>query len=41
MPSVTIIDSGGNMVYGDIVYLNNDKIVVNFSYPFSGVAILN
>lgn len=41
MPSVTIIDSGGNMVYGDVLYLNNDKIIVNFSYPFSGVAILN
>lgn len=40
-PSVTIIDSGGNVVEGDIEYINNSQIVITFSASFSGSAILN
>ena len=39
--SVTVIDTGGNVVYGDINYLNLDSIIINFSAPFSGKAYLN
>ena len=40
-PSVFIIDTGGNWVIGDVQYLNENQIIVRFTYEFSGRAYLN
>lgn len=40
-PSVTIVDSGGNVVVGDIKYVSTDEIEISFSFEFSGKAYLN
>lgn len=40
-PSVTVVDSGGTTVEGEITYLNRNKIRITFSSPFSGTAYLN
>lgn len=40
-PSVTIVDSGGNVVMGDIKYASTDEIEISFSFEFSGKAYLN
>ncbi len=40
-PSVTIVDTSGNLVVGSVHYISISKIVVKFSAPFSGVAYLN
>ena len=39
-PSITIVDSAGTVVYGEIQYLSNTQIEVSFSAPFSGYAYL-
>ena len=40
-PSVTIVDSGGNEVVGDVMYLTKNKLITSFTAPFSGKAYLN
>ena len=40
-PSVTVVDSAGTEVLGNVEYVNRDSIVVSFNAPFSGVAYLN
>lgn len=40
-PSVTILDSAGTMVIGDVTYENENKVIVKFSSSFSGRALLN
>jgi hypothetical protein len=40
-PSVTIIDSAGTTVIGQVDYVNNSTITLMFSSAFSGKAILN
>lgn len=40
-PTVTIVDSGGNTVIGDIKYIDNNNIELNFTSAFSGIAYLN
>ena len=40
-PSVVIIDSGNNVVFGDINYRNINEITITFSAGFSGKAYLN
>ena len=40
-PSVTILDTEGNEVYGNIDYLDNNNIQIVFSIAFSGTAYLN
>lgn len=40
-PSITIVDSSGNVVIGDIKYIDNLTIQVSFSGAFSGRAYLN
>ena len=40
-PSVSIVDSGGNQVMGDVTYNSDNKLTVNFSSAFSGKAYLN
>ena len=39
-PSVTVVDSAGTVVYGEVQYLSNSQVVVTFSAPFSGYAYL-
>lgn len=41
IPSVTIVDSGGNEVIGDVKHLSENELTISFSYEFSGSAILN
>lgn len=40
-PSVTVVDSAGTHVVGDVVYIDEDNVVCIFSSPFSGTAYLN
>ncbi len=40
-PSVTVVDSGGTVVVGDVTYFNDNEIAVNFSRPFGGRAYLS
>ena len=40
-PSVTVIDSAGSIVVGNVQYVNNTQIIITFCAPFSGQAILN
>ena len=39
-PSITIVDSAGTVVIGQIVYDSDTQITVNFTAPFSGFAYL-
>lgn len=40
-PSVTIVDDGENVVVGDIEYINENQLIINFAAPLSGKAYLN
>jgi hypothetical protein len=40
-PSVTVFDSAGSEVGGDVAYLDLNTVTVTFTAPFSGVAYLN
>lgn len=40
-PSVMIVDSGDNVVIGEIHYLTVNSLEVTFSVPFGGKAYLN
>ena len=40
-PSVTVVDSGGNVVVGEVEYINAHKIILTFNAEFSGKAYLN
>jgi len=40
-PSVTVIDSANNVVYGNTTYTDENNLIINFSAPFSGKAYLN
>lgn len=40
-PSVTIVDSSGRVVIGDVTHVNNDQLTVTFNSAFSGKAYLN
>lgn len=40
-PSVSVVDSGGSVVYGNIDYIDNDSLTVTFAAPFGGKAYLN
>lgn len=40
-PSVSIVDSGGNVVYGDIEYVDENNVRCKFTSAFSGKAYLN
>lgn len=40
-PSVTVVDSGGNKVQGDVIYIDNNNLTISFSAPFSGKVYLN
>lgn len=40
-PSVTVIDSAGSTVVGDIEYLSNNQVAIHFTAAFGGSAYLN
>lgn len=40
-PAVAVVDSAGNVVYGDVQYISNNALTINFSGSFSGQAFLN
>lgn len=40
-PSVTVVDSGGSVVVGDVQYIDQNKIILTFQGAFSGTAYLN
>jgi hypothetical protein len=41
MPSITIVDSADNLVFGEIKYISANEIIVSFSAAFAGKAYLN
>jgi hypothetical protein len=40
-PSVMVVDSGNNVVIGDIHYVDNNNLTITFSAAFSGRAFIN
>lgn len=40
-PSVTVVDSGGSVVEGDVNYISTNNVQLTFSAAFSGSAYLN
>lgn len=40
-PSVTVTDSGGNTVIGDIKYIDKNNITISFTAAFAGIAYFN
>lgn len=40
-PVVVIIDSAGSQVYGSVEYSSPSQVIVSFSAPFSGRAVLS
>lgn len=40
-PSVSVVDTGNNIVVGDIEYISKKELKITFSYEFSGKAYLN
>lgn len=41
MPAVEVIDSGNNVVYGDVNYVSTNVVQITFNAAFGGKAILN
>jgi len=40
-PSITVVSSADNVVYGSFTYISNNKLTITFSAAFSGKAYLN
>lgn len=40
-PSASVIDSVGNLVIGDILHVNINKMIITFDSPFSGKVYIN
>ena len=40
-PSVTVVDSAGTEVIGDVQYIDTNNIIIEFTSEFSGKAYLN
>ena len=40
-PSVTVVDSGMNIVIGEVTYIDENTLQITFTAPFSGKAYLN
>ena len=40
-PNITVVDSGGSVVEGEVSYLNSNTVVLTFRSAFSGVAYLS
>jgi hypothetical protein len=41
IPAVTVLDSSGNEVEGEIVHVNTNQLILTFSAAFAGSALLN
>lgn len=40
-PSVTVVDSADNVVYGEVLYDSNMQVTITFAGAFSGKAFFN
>lgn len=40
-PPVTVVDSGDNVVYGNIQYIDDNNLTVTFATSFGGKAYIN
>lgn len=40
-PAVSVMDSGGTLVEGDVDYVNENNVILTFTAPFSGEANFN
>lgn len=40
-PSVSVVDSGNNVVIGEVKYIDENSLQISFSSPFSGSVYLN
>jgi hypothetical protein len=40
-PSVTVVDSGGTVVFGEVTHVDNMQLTLTFSVAFAGQAFLN
>ena len=40
-PSVTVIDTAGNELLGDVEYVDENNLTISFSSPVRGIAYLN
>ena len=40
-PSVSVVDTAGTEVVGDVEYVDKNTCIVRFTFPFSGSAYLN
>jgi len=40
-PSISVVDSGLNVVQGEVIYTDNNSLTINFTASFSGKAYLN
>lgn len=40
-PSVSVVDSSGKVVFGEVIYIDKNNIRIEFSSIFSGKAYLN
>jgi hypothetical protein len=40
-PSVSVIDSAGNVVYGDVKHLSLNSVQIEFAHAFGGKATFN
>lgn len=40
-PAVTVVDSGGSVVVGEIVYIDENNVRITFTSAFSGKAYFN
>ena len=40
-PSVTVVDSAGSKIIGDVRYTSDNTVILSFSAPFAGIAYFN
>lgn len=40
-PSVTVVDSSGTVVYGNVQYIDTNNLTISFSVAFGGTAYIN
>lgn len=40
-PTVTVVDSAGNLGFGSVVYIDSNNLVINFGNAFAGDAYLS
>lgn len=40
-PSVTVVDSANSVVIGDVFFVSNSQVILEFDAPFAGKAFLN